>query len=287
MKAPCSWKLIFLPVLLSMNESCSIVDPASPTASYIRVDSFSLQTDYPNEGSNSTKITDAWVLVDNKYLGTIPLPAVIPAIGEGSHTVSIKAGILENGISASRAAYPKYASFDTVLSFTAGDTFHLHPVIRYAQGVYFPQLEDFDDANLTVQSTNVNYAPLVIIQQTDPDSYQGNSGKTTLDAMHTTFEIASTFPFPLPLNVPVYLELNYKCDVDFSIGVYITTTNSVIKNDLLSVRATPVWKKIYVTLSELGGVIPEGLEEKIYIHSDLGTTLTSANLFFDNLKVIY
>ena len=280
-------KFILFLFLVLLLDSCSLFDPASPTAGYIQIDDISLQTDYLIQGSNSKKITDVWVLIDNKYLGTFPLPAIFPVIGEGSHKISVKAGILENGISSTRAAYPKYISFDTTVAITASDTFKINPTVSYLAGAHFPQMEDFDDASLTLQTTNVSYAPLFITQQSDPDSYEGNSGKCTLDSTHTVFEIASSTPFVLPLDIPAYLELNYKCDVDFTIGVFITTLNGIIKTDLISVRATSEWKKIYVTLSELGAVITEGIDEKIFIHAELGTTLSSANLYFDNFKVVY
>ena len=136
------------------------------------------------------------------------------------------------------------------MAITTRDTFKINPTISYLSGAHFQQLEDFDDASLTLQTTNVSNAPLVITPQADPDSYEGNSGKCTLDSSHTFFEIASSTPFVLPLDIPAYLELNYKCDVDFTIGVFITTLNGIIKSDLISVRASSEWKKIYVTLSE-------------------------------------
>jgi hypothetical protein len=276
--------LLFLGINLN---SCSLIDPASPAAGYVYIDSFSLQTDYATQGSNSKKVLDAWVLLDNKYLGTFPLPATIPILGEGNHKISVKAGVLENGISGTRAAYPKYISFDTSFTIFARDTFKINPSITYFPGVTFGQIEDFDDASLTLLSTNSDYAPLVITQQSDPNSYEGNSGNCTLDSAHTFFEVASSTPFVLPLNVPSFLELNYKCDVDFSIGVFITTVNGIIKTDLISVRASAEWKKIYVTLDKLGAVTTDGIDEKIFIQASLGNTLSTANLYFDNLKVVY
>jgi hypothetical protein len=80
--------------------------------------------------------------------------------------------------------------------------------------------------------------------------------------------------------------LNYKSDVDFIIGAYVNETSTVEKNELVSVRATSQWKKIYVTFSTLGGITSSSISSKVYIHAELGT-LTTANLFFDNLKVIY
>ena len=280
---------IFISILImSMTiNSCSVFDPASPVASYLRIDSMSLATDFATEGSNSKKITDAWVFVDKKYIGTFPLPACIPVIGEGSHSISVKAGILENGILDSRAAYPKYVPFDTTNNLVQKDTFQVFPTVTYSDGLQFAQIEDFDDASLTLVSTDSTKAPLEITQLSDPNSFEGNSGKTTLDSNNTVFEVASSAAFPLPLNIPAYLELNYKCDVDFTIGVFITTLNGIEKTSVINIRSSSEWKKIYVTLSELGAVVSGGIDDKIFIHAELGSTLTTANLYFDNLKVVY
>lgn len=273
--------------VLSSIYSCNIFEPASPIASYLHIDTIFVRTDYPTQGSNSNKISDAWVLYDNKYLGTFPLPADIPLIGEGLHSVIIKAGIVENGISATRAAYPKYTSFDTTLLLSSKEKTYLSPTVTYGSGINFPQIEDFDDASLSLVATATGTAPLVITQQSDPNSFEGNSGNTTLDQNHTIFEVASSSAFTLPLSTPSYFELNYKGDNEFTIGVFITTSSGIVKSDLLSVKASSVWKKIYVSLSGLGGVVSDGIDYKIYLHAEKDPLLTTANLYFDNLKVVF
>ncbi len=287
MKITSSYKLFVGSIFICLINSCSLIDPASPTASYLHIDSISFSTNYAIEGSKSKKITDAWILYDNKYLGTFPLPATIPLIGEGTHKISIKGGIIENGISGSRAAYPMFASFDTTVNLIAKNTLTISPGIVYKSGTVFPQLEDFDDASLTLITTNVDNAPLTITTSGDPFAFEGNSGKVTMDANKPVFEIASSAPFTLPTNIPVYVELNYKSDVDFSIGAFLTSTSGIFKTDLLSVRASTEWKKIYVTYSELGGVEVGAINYKIFIHAEKGNDLTTADLYIDNLKVLY
>ena len=273
--------------IMIFNCSCTIFEPASPLASYIHIDSISVQTDYPTQGSNSNKITDVWVLYDNKYLGTFPLPADIPLIGEGLHNLILKAGIIENGISGSRAAYPKYTSFNTTLNLSSTEKTFLSPAVTYGSGNIFAQIEDFDDASLSLVTTSGEYAPLVILPQADSNSFENNSGRVTLDESHTVFEVASATAFTLPLSTPTYLELNYKGDEDFTIGVYIASSTGITKSNLLTVRASSVWKKIYVGLSDLGGVVSDGLNYKIYLHSEKNPLSTTTNLYFDNLKVVF
>jgi len=95
--------IFFIAVIYS---SCTLFEPASPVASYIHIDSIQLTTNYQVQGSISSKISDAWIIYDGKYLGTFPLPADIPLIGEGLHKLEILGGISQNGIAGDRAAYP-------------------------------------------------------------------------------------------------------------------------------------------------------------------------------------
>ena len=277
---------LFFTALLTI-QSCSLFEPVSPIASYLHIDSIFVQTDYQTQGSNSNTITDVWVIYDNAYLGTFPLPADIPLIGEGSHNLIIKAGIVENGIFGTRAAYPKYNSFDTTMILSATKTTYLSPDVTYGSSSSFPQIEDFDDASLSLVTTTTGTVPLTITQQSDPNSFEGNSGNATLDSANSIFEVASSSSFELPLNTTSYLELNYKCDVGFDVGVFITSSSGIVKSNLLFIKASSEWKKIYINLSNTGGVVSGAFNYKIFLHAEKSSLLTADNLYFDNLKVVF
>jgi hypothetical protein len=278
---------VIITILTGLFSSCNVFDPASPTASYIHIDSISLQTVYSSQGSNSGKIIDAWVLYNNEYLGTFPLPADIPLIGDGEHNIKIKGGIIENGIAGSRSAYVKFTTFDTTLTLSTNKKTYLNPKVTYNPATTFAQLEDFDDASLTLVTSSNGNVPLLISSLSDTNSFESNSGVATLDENHQVFEVASSAPFALPISLPSYLELNYKCEQDFEVGMYISTSTNVVKSPMLTIRASSAWKKIYVNISNLGGVTPDGIAYKVYLHADKPLTLTTTNLYFDNLKVVY
>ncbi len=284
MKSSKTFIIFFLIGILS---SCSLFEPASPIGSYIHIDSVSVSSEYTTQGSNSSRITDAWVFYDNQYLGTFPLPADIPLIGEGSHSVIVKGGIMLNGIAASRAAYPKYTSYSETVNLVAGKSVTIKPQVTYGSAVQFPQIEDFDDASLSLVSTTTGTVPLSITPANDPNAFEGNSGFVTLDSNHPVLEVASSTTLLLPLASPTYVELDYKTESDFVIGIFETTTSGIIKTDLLNVRATQSWKKIYLAVSDLGGVTLEGIDYKIYLHADKPSGQTTSRLYFDNLKVVY
>ena len=280
--------IYILAVIIFSMTGCSLFEPASPSASYIQVDSIQLYTDYSTQGSNSASISDAWVILDNGYLGTFPLPSKIPIIGEGLKHIVIRAGIIENGIAGTRSAYPKYASLDTTVSLKSGQTVKIEPRISYGTAVTFAQLEDFDDASLSLSSTSTSFAPLMITTTGDPEAFEGNSGEAILDSAHTVFEVASAAAFPLASVTTSYVELNYKCENDFSIGVIINYTNGgVEQTTLLSLHATTIWKKVYVSLNNLGGIVSGASNYKIFLRSDKNPAVATSKLYFDNLKVLY
>jgi len=237
-------------------------------------------------GSSSHKITDAWVIVDGEYLGTFPVPGKFPIADGGTHSITIRAGIMEDGISSLRTAYVKFTSFDTTMNMSVGETYSIIPRVEYNSFNSYPNMEDFEDATLDLVSTSAGNTPVNIITAPDPNVFEGNSGKVVLIDTNTVLEIASSAPFTLPLNTLTYVELNYKSEIDFVVGVYVTA-GSVYKQDLLSIRATSVWKKIYININDLGGVASNATAYKVYIHAEKPSSMTSAVMYLDNFKVLY
>ena len=98
-------RYLFFPFLLSLLSiviilpSCSIIEPAAPSPTYIQIDTILLNSVQSVSGSSSHKITDAWVIVDGEYLGTFPVPGKFPIADGGTHSITIRAGIMEDGIS--------------------------------------------------------------------------------------------------------------------------------------------------------------------------------------------
>lgn len=278
--------IVFLaaPVLLN---SCDVINPAEPVPAYIKLDSSSFETSYVDEGSNLNSFVDGWIYVDGNYLGTYEYPFTIPVIGEGQHKISVRAGILKNGISGSRAAYPKTSTFDTIVNLQPNQINIINPTVKYLDGIVFAQMEDFDDGSLTLVPTGTNSATLNITSANDPNALEGNSGHVVMDITHPDFEFASANAFYLPISTESYVELNYKCTQEFSLGVFVTTISGVVQSSVLNLRPTSTWKKVYVNLNEGEAIFNNAIEYKIYLKSRLTQGSSSADIYLDNLKVLY
>jgi hypothetical protein len=265
--------------------SCEVINPAEPVPSYLRVNSFSVYSNNETEGSSSANISDVWVSIDGEEIGTFELPATIPVLATGNHKVILRAGILANGIASLRVQYPFYSGYDSTVNFESGKIHELHPSITYASYSNF-QIEDFDHSSISIDTTPASQVRL--IDTTNSNNLEGNFGYVLLDDGHPYFECASLVSFSLPGGgANVYLELNYKCNNEFVVGTIANTTTSVFKNDILTIRATDVWKKIYVTLTPTVSSLLNATGWKIYMHATKSPSQTTAELYFDNIKVVY
>ncbi|MEY4593917.1 MAG: hypothetical protein RIQ47_327 [Bacteroidota bacterium] len=275
-----------LAIVISFS-SCEIINPAEPIPGYIQVDSIIFETNYVVQGSSKFNFTDAWVYVDNDYLGTFEMPFTIPVLKEGSHKISIRAGIIENGVSSTRSAYSKLVTYDTTVVLSPNETTSIQPRVTYFSSVIFVGMEDFDDGGISLVSTSPDNAQLQLTTQGDTNVFEGASGKVIMDSNKPNFEVASDLGFILPTTANPYIELNFKGDAEFTLGVIVNTSGGIFQNPLVNVRPTDSWKKIFVNIRDLNGGIPSALAYKIFIRSSLPTAYSSATLYFDNLKVVY
>ena len=266
-------KIIYLLIVLVL-ASCQKEDTGGiPT--HLKIDNITL-----DEGNTTSNITDAWVYVNDQLQGVYELPAKFPVLKEGIQNVRIKAGIKVNGIASSRIANPFYTSYYEDITFTPNETKTITPIVSYLNGIDF-FLEDFEGSGLEIDTDSLSFTRENIY------GLDGNYGKITLqDSMYiseiTTFELKN-----LPqAGAPVFLELDYKSNTQFLVGVYVNYPQSVIKKDLLWINPKQEWNKIYVNLTT---TISEGINASSFkVFIGMKREGEDPNeLYFDNLKVVY
>ncbi|MFM7216823.1 MAG: hypothetical protein ACKO1U_02250, partial [Bacteroidota bacterium] len=121
----------FLTLLLLAMTGCESINPSEQIPAYVSIDSIRFEhgpgRTYQDEGSVKCTFTDSWIYVDNEYIGTFENPRSVPVLFEGTHKVSVRAGILENGVAATRSSYMKLASYDTTIDLRPNGTFQILP----------------------------------------------------------------------------------------------------------------------------------------------------------------
>lgn len=277
--------------LLSM--SCNKFDGDQTVPSYLRIDTVILQSDYYTQGSNTHNITDSWVYVNDQLYGVFELPALFPVLQLGSQKLEIRPGIMLNGISGTRVPYPFYMPYTLKeFNFIEDSVRLVKPTSKYYNTAIFAWIEDFENAGLSltasassdtsIYKTEPRNSPEALINQ-----YSAYSGKITLDQEHKDFELTSFNSFVLPRNgAPVFLELDYKCDLPFLVGMYASENGTVVSIPLIVVNSSETWNKIYINLGPNVTDHTEASNYRIFFQSNIDDE-EKAVFFLDNIKLIY
>jgi len=276
--------------MLSIN-SCELYNPSEPIPAYIQIDKINLNTTISLEGSSSNKISDAWVYLDDQLIGCFELPAKFPVLFEGKHQIKIMPGIKVNGIAATRAPYPFYSSYDTLIDLQVGTIQNITPHVKYRTNLTFNFMENFENTGTIISKSP---APGVdtVIQQIDapnPNVFEGNgSGIVYLDKNHTFFEGVSSTSFILPKSgANIFLEFNYKCNNTFVVGLFAHGTASSSKEAALIFNPSANWNKAYVYLTSVVSGNNNASDFNIFFGMINNTSSDSLALMLDNIKLVY
>lgn len=281
-------RLLFL-ALVSSLLSCNIINPVEPVPSYIKISTYEfISTPGLNTGSLSNKITDAWIYIDNNPVGVFEFPFTVPVLKEGTHSIKIRPGIMQNGIAATRIEYPFYTDYDTTINFIAEQTHTIFPVFAYRSNAKFSLLEDFEGSGLKLETSTASDTALKHIKN-DPVVYEGTGcGAGFLDDENMLFEITSSDDLNLSKNSPVYLELNYKNDLSFSSGVYANEPGQTNQySSGLSINPSSDWNKIYVDMGSAINSSTNAFSYKLYIGAFKTLDGTAKSVYLDNVKVVH
>ena len=186
--AVCSW----------LFASCKKFEGGQTVPAYIHIESIVVDslTDYATYGANTSKISDAWVFVDDDPIGCFELPATFPVLKNGPHKVSVYGGIKRDGITAARAPYPFYRPREyEKLNLVEDSIINLQPVLTYypiGNGVQVGWMEDFETAN-SLQPTSASDTSVVRVNGAEAwhsvNSFY--SGKVVLPPDSLDFTVAT------------------------------------------------------------------------------------------------
>lgn len=263
--------------------SCDILNPEEELPAYIKIDKITLSSE-----PNALGLNDAWVYVDGNLQGVYELPAEFPVLEKGNHEIKILAGIKVNGIAATRTWYPFYNQFVSQQNLTEMSTTELNPVVAYNDDIYFMWEENFE--NLSIALDTAPGSSTNIINYRD-DIFAGNaSGAILLNPGDTYFECITSNNFPDLKGLsgrPVFLEMNYKNDLEFFVGMYIINDNTLDSRSILRVNKSENWNKIYIDLSNPLNDYQNALSFYFYFltYKDVNDTVSSS-ILFDNLRIV-
>jgi hypothetical protein len=236
------------------------------------------------QGSGSHKITELWMYVNGKFQGAYPVGHLMPIVSKGKPvTIDIFAGIKNNGISGTRIFWPFYSLIEIDTFAKTNDVVVRNFDFNYNPSTIFAWSEDFEGlAGYTMRKSPVSSVNFRIVSGSD--NFEGKSISLELSGDSVTAQIESASSFSLPTGSSnVYLELNYKGNEDFTVG--LVGDNDLFK-PALNVSSQDNWNKIYVQLSSAVSTSPVSNKYKVAFRL-LKTGDLDPKIFLDNIKLVY
>jgi len=257
--------------------------------SYVEIGEITFSTSSPSQGSSSSRITDAWIFTETDLLGGFEMPTTIPVLAEGEVLLYIGAGVWKNGMQSTRVTYPFYA-YDTIYAdLNAAQVTRLNPSVKYRNNLQFRINEDFEGNHAFSEDLDVNPDTRIVI--TTEDVYEGNrSGMIHLTQADDNifFELGTVEKFTdLPINgQPVYLEMNYKNDIEFRIGFIHYEGLNITRRYKVTLVPRQEWNKVYISLEDELSEMGAGLVQ-IAISGLLPEDVEEGRIWLDNIKLIH
>jgi hypothetical protein len=288
------WGLVLLVFVSMLTLSCETFHSEIEPASYIYVKPFEIKVDSSLDEMlwvKSTKITDVWLYLDeSQYQGAYELPAIIPIVEKGNHKISLRPGIKNSGITTDRRIYPFYAEYE-INNFTLKPNYvdTITPSTKYdlgLNGIEFAWYENFE--TLFSSWTHHKSSDTVVNFVSDTNVFDGKfSGGIFLDKDDLFFEMISAKSLTdLPRNgIPIYLELNYKTDHRFIVGLY--ASNKTQQIPVYTITEKENWNKIYLDLTDYINLNYDAEDFNVFIGISKTASEGEVKMYIDNIKLIY
>jgi len=282
-------KNYFLLISILFICGCSLTDNDQPIPSYLIVNDVNVFTAV-GQGDPTHNITDLWVYADNELLGVFALPAKIPILVNSETTsFSIYPGIRNNGETGRSFIYRLMQSQDFDLSLAPGDEVERSFTFAYTENAVFDFVESFESQG-HIFTLDLDENVETNIEVTDETAVAGiRSGKISLTSENNRIGVGTIFRYDRAQNSgsDSYLEMDYKCDIPFFVGVIYIQEGQEVTQPLIVINPQEEWNKIYVDFTEI--LTSPVLENyRVYFTTDLEPlNQTSGEIYLDNLKFVH
>lgn len=268
-------------------EGCNLINPAEKIPTYIRLDSFKVKTNEPSRtGSASSRITSAFVYVDNTFVGAYDVPATIPLLIDRNAVVSLGPGINYSGLKSYQYLYPFYYNDTVTVKYAPGTTVHYTGYAKYTDAAQFRWIEDFETGNSLTELNENSDTDTSLTRTTDPAKvYEGGgSGQIILSGTKTKSESINNKDITVKQGES-FIEVNYRSNVAFEIGLQTTINGALYYEPIAGANASESWSKIYMGLQSFLGTY-NATSVRVIIKTKLPDGQTSGYVYLDNIKLI-
>ncbi len=237
----------------------------------------------------SSKITDAWVYVNDQPVGVWEPGDRIPLIAKGNATLKVIAGVRKNGVANDRIQYPFYATWQQQVNLVPEQATVIHPQIRYFDNLNY-WISDFDTGQRfdTLDCT----ATMELVASDSTLAGQGlRNGRILLDAEHSTYRGVSSGDAFVNTGTVAFLEMDYRSDTPLLVGVRYSLFG--VPQPVGYAYASPTkksdgsmpWNKIYFDLATPWNV-PGAQDKRFFIEANLPSGASTGIVEVDNIKLV-
>jgi hypothetical protein len=277
--------ILFLPAIIFI-ASCDKFQGDQTIPSYIHIDNFTITTNM-SQGSSSSKISDVWIDVDYDLVGAFQMPSTFPVLKSGRQLVSLWAGIKMNGIASSRIRYPFFQPDTMYVDLSEGKIINLSPSTTYYPSTVFVWMENFEQGGISMEKTAKSDTNMIRISDPQLVFEGGFSGAVYLDDAHPLVEVSTIDAWSLPRDgTPVFLEMNYKTNNLFTVGVYGINSSTIIQQPVIVLNHFDTWNKIYINLTPTVDGMTSAAEYKIFIGATKEDGVAQPAIYIDNMKLV-
>ncbi len=263
-----------------------------PAYLHIKAPQFVTKAD-GTQGLNSSDFKDYWVFESGIFKGSYGIPSEFPLQKTGKTIVRIGAGIKHSGQDQERIIYPLVKNFIDTIDFKPNQTDTISPVFTYQDNTVFKLMEDFDKNGLSLEfNPSFKIAGDTLIKYNGEDAFikGNNSGKIILANDSSILELYTPVLNTMPKFTPTYVELDYRNDLPFTLGMYATEIDGSVKQiPLIVLTPKTKWNKLYLDLETEIAYHPLGTQFRFFLRfsNNLNEPIQNPKMLIDNFKLIY
>jgi hypothetical protein len=257
-----------------------------PVPAYVHIPSMELAAK-PGEGTSESALEFVTVFMNDNPLGTFPVPCTFPVLASGPVRLDFRPRIKQMARDGMQY-YTLLEAYSEVVDLAEKQVDTVRPAFEYVSNREFVWLEDF----------NNNTASLTLKLGTMDTFYVENKPEISLDGTpylripmesgESYFELESADIFNLPMDGrDVYLEIHYKTNITFTVGLYASNSQQVVAIPSASPYSTGLeWRKGYIYLrDDVVGNNPD-TRFRIFFRA-FNTEAGVPEIYIDNIKLLY
>ncbi len=274
-------KISLVSFIIILIISCELINPKEKIPAWVHIESIQVAG-----GDSSYSFSDAWVNVDGELVGIYELPTSFPILTTGKHNIIIRAGIKQNGISASRTYYPFMTKYEINATLNEQETLELDTIFVEKEENLEIWEENFDASGIKFEKPQNSLSDTII--QFNDEGFQDKCGQITIDEDRSFFEAYSSDKFIIDKESEIYCELNYKASQGFYIGlVFNYFGGDVEQKTIIYIRKSENWNKMYIELTDyIYAKIGNIVDYQLFIGANLENINEPGIIKIDNFRKI-